>query len=116
MDDFSLIIDVLAVACGIYTLYTYVRLRQSGRLFPNSLLIPRDMTPKDCRDTEAYIRYIRPRIFILGIDLLAYGSIVLLNDALGLWGNLASLICAGFGFVGIIWYGVCTYKANKAYW
>ncbi len=111
-----MIFDFISIACGGYILITWFKLRIAGRLFPNSLLIPKDKAPKDCLDAPGYIAYIGPRMLIFGIPVLLFGVISLINEYVqfyGLW-VAEGMTFATLGF--IIWYAVCTRKAVKMFW
>ena len=80
-DSFLKLFDLISTACGVYILYSYVKLRMVGRLFPSSLLIPNGRQPKDCLDEEGYIRYIRPRLLVIGVAITVLG-LAMLGDGL----------------------------------
>ena len=103
-DSFFMIFDLISLGCGIYLLYTYIKLRMAGRLFPSSLLIPKDRSPKDCKDSAAYIRYIQPRMLMIGILITLFGAVSLVNEYLHFP-----------AFAVVVWYGVCSGKANRRY-
>ena len=115
-DSFLMIFDLISLMCGVYILYTYVKLRMACRLFPSSLLIPSGKSPKDCLDSEGYIRYMLPRLLIIGIPITLFGMVNLANEYLQLFDYQVGLIMTGVAFVFIVWFAVCTAKANRRYW
>ena len=115
-NSFLIIFDLISIGCGGYILYTYLKLHMAGRLFPNSLLVPTGKSPKDCLDSEAYIRYIKPKMLIIGILVTLFGLVSLLTEYLSFFSANVSLILTGVIFVCIIWYGICSGKANRTYW
>lgn len=108
--------DLISIGCGAYILYTYIKLTAYGRLFPNSLLIPNGKTPKDCAHPEDYIRYVKPRMLVVGIIVLLLGIVSILNGSMQFFGFMAAMICNGITLLAVIWYGVCAVKAFKLYW
>lgn len=114
-NSFFMIFDLISLGCGIYILYTYAKLRIAGRLFPNGLLIPKDRSPKDCSDSEGYIRYIQPRLLIIGIFITIFGALTLVNEYLHFMDTNAILASIGVALAVLIWYGVCSGKANRRY-
>lgn len=115
-NSFLVIFDLIALGCGAYCIFTYMKLRMAGRLFPNSILIPNGKKPSDCEDAEEYIRYIGPRLLILGIYVSVFGIISLVNEYLNWFNLLVSEIITGLSLVMIIWYAVCNSRANKRFW
>lgn len=115
-NSFMLIFDLIALGCGVYCIMTFIKLRIAGRLIPNGLLVPKDKTPKDCEDEAGYLRYMSPRLLILGIVTALFGAVSLLNDYLKFYNMTISLILTGVAFVTVVWYGVCNYRANKRHW
>ena len=117
MNEMDMMLDLIALACGIYCLYTWLKLVITKKLFPNGLLVPKDKSVKDCLDEEGYIAYISPRLGVLAIFTTVYGAFFTLNDNLAQpilaypW-NLAPLVVV----IGVlVWYAVCNGKANKDY-
>ncbi len=115
--DFMFLFDIISLVAGFYCIVTFVKLKVAGnRLFPNSLLVPKDLAPKDCLDAPAYVKYIGPRILILGIVMLVQGALSALNSAAPYLSVLAYNAMMGVCFIVIVWYAVCSVKANKKYW
>lgn len=109
--------DLLSLVCGAYCLYTWLRLLVQKSLFANSLLVPKDAKPEDCLDEEAYIHYIRPRLGILSVTLLAFTLFSAVNLRLETpvldfpWTFI--LWAAEFGV--LVWFAVCSSKALREY-
>ena len=115
-DGFLMFIDVIALAYGVYMLYTWFKLHSTGKLFPSGILIPNGLSPTDCDDAEGYIQYMKPKILILGILVTVYGAVCLANESLQFIPWQGSLALTAVVFLVIVWYGICNYKANKLYW
>lgn len=115
-NSFFMIFDLISTACGGYILFTWFKLHVAGRLFPNGLLIPNGKSPKDCLDAEAYIRYIKPKMLIIGVIVTAFGLTSLINQYVTLYNSQVGLILTGVIFAAIVWFGVCSSKANRRYW
>lgn len=116
MDGFSSFFDLFSLLCGGYILVTWIKLRVAGRLFPNGLLIPKNKTVKDCADAPGYIRYLSPRLLIVGVIVTLSGVLGLLNETLDLYGVLVSEIIVAVCLTVLIWYAACTVRANKRFW
>ena len=115
--DFMFLFDVISLVAGFYCVITFIKLRLAGgRLFPNSLLVPKGLAPKDCLDGPGYVKYIGPRILILGIVMLVQGALSAINSASPYLSILAYNAMMGVCFVVIVWYAVCSVKANKKFW
>ena len=111
-----MIFDYISIGCGVYILYTFVKLMIYGRLFANSLLIPSGKKPEDCDDPAGYIAYVKPRLLVVGIVVLVFGIVSLINESLQFFTFAASMASVGFTFLVLIWYGICSSKAYKLYW
>lgn len=126
MEAFELYFNIITLIAGGYLLYTWFKLRQAGRLFPNQLLIPKDARPEHCLDEEGYIAYVRPRLFITGLLCTLVGVVCTLDYTMKIsathfshipdlqyWiSQIGNLVC----LASIIWYMVCWTKARKRYW
>lgn len=115
-DSFMMFFDLISIGCGCYILYTWLKLRTAGILFPNNLLIPKDKSPKQCKNQEEYIRYILPKTLITGIVITVFGIVSLINEYAKFFGLLGSELLILGSLVAIAWYGVCLGKAGKRYW
>ena len=117
MEDMNLILDLIGLGCGIYCMYTWLKLALGGRLFKNSLLVPKGKAVEDCLDEAGYIAFMKPRIAVLAIVTFIYGVTITLND------NLAepfmpypwSFIPLVVVLIVLIWYAVCNSRANRDY-
>ena len=120
MDNASMfmMIDVISLGCGVYCVYTWLRLLREKKLFKNGLLIPKDMDPSDCLDEAGYIAYISPRLAVLAVVTLLYGIVQMLNNTIleTPFMNFAqSMITLGVVMAVLIWYAVANSKANREY-
>ena len=123
---FELYFNIITLVCGIYGLYTAIKLRKLGKLFPNQLLVPKDAKPEHCLDEEGYIDYVFPRLLILSLLLVVVGAFCLAD---GHWHisamlaprveNIEFFVVEG-GIVlclaGLVWYMACWIKARKLFW
>lgn len=126
MDSFELYFDILTLICSCYVLYTVIKLRMQGKLFPNQLLIPRGSEIEECLDEDGYIAYVTPRLWILGLVVLALGLFCMAD---GQWHISQALFpaiekiefivsegCIVLSLVALIWYMFCWSKAKKLFW
>ncbi len=115
MDNTTLLLDGISLLCGLYCLYTWLKLTMGKRLFKNGLLIPKDKQISDCLDEEEYIRFISPRLLVLALATTLYGAFFMLNDVLE-----EKLLPYPWNFVPLalvmavlVWYAVANSKANR---
>lgn len=83
MDSFTLFgysitwLDTIVLLCtlgyGAYAVYTGLRLKKEQHFFQSSILIPKGRTAEDCAAPEEYIRFLIPRLLLLGILLILLG-------------------------------------------
>lgn len=116
MDNFNLMFDLIGLGCGIYCMYTWVKLQIGGVLFKNSILVPKELNVSDCLDEAAYVQYMKPRLGVLAFVVMLGSVIMMLNDTVlpfipYPW-SLAPLAL----MIGVlIWYAVCNSRANRDY-
>ncbi len=115
-NDSILLFNLIALGCGGFFLYNWVRLRMSGGLFESSLLVPRGKTPQQYSDAQAYIGYIRPRILAISIAAILYGAVSMVADQLGGIPLQAELVLMVVVLAVVVWYGVCASRAFRKYW
>lgn len=117
MDNSMLsLFDYISLAAGAYVLYVWYRLLVAKRLFDNSLLIPKDQRPKDCKDADGYIRYIRPRLLVLGLVLFLFGVVAIANSSFQFYSDSVGIALNFVALAVLIWYGVCYNRSYKRFW
>lgn len=114
MDSMFSLMDILIAGCGVYVLYVYVQLKYKGEI-NTTLLLPKDLNVKKCKDKAAYIAEIAPKVLIYGIIVLASGLMGVAEDVYRFMGNYYLLILAVFA-AATIWFAKCEKDAIKKYW
>lgn len=113
----EVLLVVMVIGCGIYALYTAIRLRRTYMLFPNKFLYPGNCSPDDCADEDGFIDFILPRMTILGVAMLVIGALLAVNQYLRLAsGLLIDLVTVIVPFGCFVWYILVQRKAAKLFW
>lgn len=117
MGSTMLLMDLVAVACSVYCMYTWLRLLITKRLFKNGLLVPKEKQVEDCLDEELYISYILPHLTILTVVTALYSVYIVAETVMDviLLPGFYSLIPLGMVMAGLIWFAVKSGKANRDY-
>ena len=113
-----LLLDVIALACGLYCFYTWIRLLIEKKLFKNGILVPKEKQPEDCLDEEGYIRHVKPRLAILAFVTTIYGALQIVHSnvvELPFMVGARSFIPLGVVLAVLIWYAIDNGKANREY-
>lgn len=113
----SMLLLVMMLGCGVYCIYTYIRLRKECYLFPNKFLYPGNCKPEECADVEGFIDFILPKILFFGILLTlcgaAYGLLDMVWKINHIAVNIGSMLVPLALFV---WYILVQRKAANLYW
>ena len=111
------LMNLVSVVCGGYCLYTWFRLVREKKLFMNGLLLPKDKNPSDCLDEEEYVRYMRPRVGLLGLVIFLFGVFSAINTRFDppILEFPLTFIPWGVEAAVLIWYAVCSSKALRDY-
>ena len=80
MEGMNLALDVFALGCGAYILYTWLRLLITKELFANAILIPKDKRVQDCIDEEGFIAAIRLPLGVAAVVATLYGIFMVVNE------------------------------------
>ena len=126
MNTYTTLFDVITLVAGFFCLYTFARLKKSGKLFQNQLIIPKDAKPDECIDPDEDIPFISLRLLVLGLTGVISGALCMLDTEYGIisglfpqiekFGSRMNLICNGLCFAVLIWYMISWTKARKEYW
>ena len=113
----NLLLNMITLGCGIYCLYTWIKLLIDKKLFKNGLLVPKEKKVSDCSDEKAYIAYIMPSLSVTAIITMLYGIFSTVNEELATpivpypWNYIPLAVVMG----ALVWYGVCNSKANRMF-
>ena len=69
MDSVWGFIGVIVFACGIYAIYSFIKMRSTGEINA-SLLLGKDYIYKKCKNKDAYIQKAGPALLVFGIVAL----------------------------------------------
>ncbi len=117
MESMNLMLDLIGLGCGIYCMYTWLKLAIGRKLFKNSLLVPKEKEVTDCLDEPGYVAYMLPRVAVLAVVTMCYGVLITINDNMKEpflaypWSFLPLVAVLGV----LIWYAVCNSHANRDY-
>lgn len=116
-DSTMMLMDLIALGCAGYCAYTWLRLRKEGRLFQNSLLVPKDRKAAECRDEAGYVSYLLPRLGILSLLLVIISVFMTVNDLMKtpLLSARLSVIPLAVIFAILVWYAVASARAFRNY-
>lgn len=113
MNGMDSIFGIIGVVLGIYAFNSWYQLKLTKDL-TKSVLLPKEVNVKKCKDKEAYIKETLPKLLILGITALLYGAIELVNSMVKSIPTLITISLIGSGIV-IVYIGIVTAKMNKKY-
>ena len=72
------IFGLFGLGCGLYCLYGYYLLKFKGEIC-SSILLPKDVNPKKCKDFRGYCNEAQWPLLILGVIGTLYGAVDLYN-------------------------------------
>lgn len=114
---FDILMVIMLLGCGVYAIYTVIKLKKLCYLFPSSFLYPGDCKPEECADPFGFMDYMCPRVLIFGIAMLVIGALFLADMLLlsidAAWLDIGYLVLPVALFV---WYIVAQRKAAKRFW
>lgn len=107
------VFGVFGLGCGIYCLYSFYMLRFKHEV-NRTILLPKDVNIKKCKDLEGYCREAQTPLLLLGIVATLYGASDLYNTYIG----NARMVFDIFMFltvIALIIYAVMIKKINNKY-
>ena len=113
MDSVWGIIGIIVLACGLYAIYAFIKMKTTGEINA-SLLLGKEYTYKKCKNKEAYVRKAGPALLVFGIVALVYGII----DVVHCYVSPMDIVdTAGMiiFFVVLVAFAVYTTKIKKEY-
>lgn len=113
MSDFTMLLSIFMLGCGIYCLYAAVMLKTKG-VINKTILLGKDTDPRKCKDKQGYINCVFPKTLVLGIVCTLYAVVDLVNTFVVKIPIFWYIMLAAF-LVVLIWFGAATSKASKKY-
>ncbi|QDW73696.1 hypothetical protein FND36_06395 [Lachnospiraceae bacterium KGMB03038] len=104
---------IVGVGCGLYCLYGYYLLKFKGEI-STSILLPKDVNPKKCKDFKGYCKEVQWPLLILGIIATLYGAVDLYNVYIG-GADQLFLIMMILLFAALVIYVIMIRKINQKY-
>lgn len=113
MNDFTAILSIIILGSGIYCLYAAYMLKAKG-VINKTILLGKDVDVKKCKDKDGYIKYVFPKVLLLGIVALIYAAVDLINGyvvKIAIPWMIMMVVFLGV----LIWFGAVTSKASRRY-
>lgn len=113
MDGYFNLLDWIVMGFGAYALYAAWILRREGKII-KTFLVFKDTEVNRCKDLQGYANFMSPKLWTLGVVMIVYAAVSLLNthvvEIMSLfWVMMAALI------VVLVWYAMEAKKALKRY-
>lgn len=113
MSGLNEIWGIFTFGCGLYCLYGYYMLKFKGEVV-SSLLLPKDVDVKKCKDFQGYCKEVQLPLLVLTISVLLCGVVDVYCVFVGK-ADIALLIMIVVVLVAITFYSVFIKKINKKY-
>ena len=74
MDSIFNLLSLLFLACGVYSLYAWFKMRADGQI-NEVLLLGKSYTESQCKDKESFMKKAMPTVLVFGTVTTLYGVI-----------------------------------------
>lgn len=108
------VVGIIVFACGIYAIYSAIKMKTSGDINV-SLLLGKDYMYKTCKNKEVYIQKAGPALIIFGLVAAAYGAIDVIHCFVYPMGviDMAGMVVF---FIVLVWFAAYTSKLRRQYY
>lgn len=113
MDSIWGIIGIIVLACGLYAIYAFIKMKTTGEINA-SLLLGKEYTYKKCKNKEAYVKKAGPALLVFGIVALVYGIIDVIHCYVYPM-TVVDTVGMVIFFVVLVVFAVYTTKIKKEY-
>ena len=113
MDSIWGFIGVIVLACGVYAIYAYIKMKTTGEINA-SLLLGKDYIYKKCKDKDAFTKKAGPALLGFGIVALVYGVIDVIHCYVYSMEIVDTVGMVVF-FIVLVWFAVYTSKIKREY-
>lgn len=113
MDSMGTFFGVVGIGAGLYCLYGYLLMIRRHEI-PKGIMLPKDVDPGKCKDVNGYIKKTSVPLLVLGLLLVIYGVLEMVNQyAVAVETPVFAAMV--LSMVALIWFALCTKKANQTY-
>ncbi len=106
-------IGIIVFACGIYAIYSYIRMKKDGEINA-SILLGKDYIYKTCKDKDGYIKKVGPALLVFGLAALIYGILDMIHCYVYSM-TIVDTVGMAIFFVVLVWFAVYTAKLKSKY-
>lgn len=107
-------IGIIVFACGIYAIYSFIKMNKDGEINA-SILLGKDFVYKKCKDKDAYIKKAGPALLVFGFTALAYGVLDIIHCYVYQMQAVDTAAMIVF-FIVLVWFAVYTAKLRNKYY
>ena len=127
MGNMDLIFGLIMTGCGIYCLYSWGKIRATGKVPDGAMILPVGHSEGDCLDLQEYLSHIMPKFLILSILVTLFGCVTLGNayfSILDVWTAamtpgmrllVLELVTCFIPLGVVIWFAICLRRAQKRF-
>lgn len=113
METINVVLDILIFCYGLYCLYSCYRMKTKGEVDGN-VLLSNNTDMKKCRDKDAYLREMLPKLLLLGVVTVIYGTMGLVDTFVVKLGQAYTIGAVVF-LVTLAWFAIMAHKAQEKY-
>ena len=101
-------IGIIVFACGVYAIYSYIKMKKDGEINASILL------GKDFMYKEAYIKKVGPALLGFGLVAIVYGILDMIHCYVYPMAAVDTVGMIVF-FVALLWFAVYTARLRNQY-
>ena len=83
MGNMNLFFGLITAGCGVYCLYLWGKIKVSGTVSDNNMILPRGKSMAQCLDKEEFLHMAMPRLLVFGLLILFFGLVTLADVYFG---------------------------------
>ena len=107
------IIGLITLGCGLYCLYGVYMMRFKGQI-NRTIMVPKDVDLRKCKDLEGYRRETQTPLFLLGVVVTIYSAVDLYNTTVG-GADVPFVIMFVLAAIAVVYYIIKIRACNKKY-
>ena len=106
-------IGIIVFACGIYAVYSYIKMKKDGEINA-SILLGKEYMYKTCKDKEEYVKKAGPALLVFGLVSIVYGILDLIHCYVHPMTVVDTVGMIVF-FAALVWFAVYTARLRNKY-
>lgn len=103
MSGFTIVLDIICLAVGVYLIVSAAQMKKSGKVVERPLLLNSDVRGRRCKNEKEFIKKAVPRVCIMAGCAIGYAVVEIINQ-LTIYNGILEWVITIILFAAFVWF------------